>query len=100
MTRCGIGSPAGRRFNYDIPADRIFGDIGPNQPTTGRFYQTDGNDFIDYGASILSGQQVFYVWGRMKYLDIFDREQTTDYRFRWSPEHDGFVDCDEGNKAT
>ena len=54
--------------------------------------------------SIARGEKTIYVWGRITYLDIFQRTRRTDYRVRYDgiwppPAHAVLSFCDGGNLA-
>lgn len=98
-TRAGFAPDTYRDFNHTL--DRaVSSEIGPGELTSGLFLQPTGNDFVDSSRDITSGNIVFYVFGRAAYRDIFSDEHTVDFRFRYSPEQQDFVICDEGNEAT
>jgi uncharacterized protein (UPF0333 family) len=60
---------------------------------------------VDQLKSVASGKQAFFVWGEIRYTDVFSRPQITHFRLRFGRAQlelssGTMMICDDGNRAT
>jgi hypothetical protein len=66
---------------------------------------TDAPLTADQVQGVASGQLAFFVWGEIRYTDVFGRSQITHFRLRFGKAqlhlgNGAMMICDEGNQAT
>jgi hypothetical protein len=100
MVYAAIASPTETNFRFPDNTSKRSGDAGAGQTISGNFREVEGNSFVEEGANIMAKKRVLYVYGSLNYEDIFQAPQSITFRYRYSPDHDMFVDCDHGFSAT